>query len=339
MLLAAGFVAAMPTLAHAQWYVGADAGAVALQDFKAQGSGIADKTKTDWGYALMGEAGYAFGQLRLEGELSYRDTGVSKVAGTKGSGDITALSPMVNVMYDFLPESKWHPFVGAGIGAAYMDAGTVKTAAANVYKGNDWAFAYQGIAGLAYDLDTNWQVKTQYRYFNTTDYNLTASPGGQSLSTDYHSHAIMVGFTYKFGAAPAPAPIPVAAPAPAPAAAPAPVPVKPAQVQKNFIVFFDFDKADITPEAAKIIQQAAAADKATGATRIDLTGHTDKAGSDKYNVALSLKRANAVKAQLARLGIPSNEVVVVGKGKSEPLVPTSDGVREPQNRRVEIVLP
>jgi outer membrane protein OmpA-like peptidoglycan-associated protein len=69
-----------------------------------------------------------------------------------------------------------------------------------------------------------------------------------------------------------------------------------------------------------------------------VTGHADRSGSDAYNMALSLRRANAVKDQLVREGIAANQIVVVGRGESQPLVPTADGVREPQNRRVEIVL-
>ena len=81
-----------------------------------------------------------------------------------------------------------------------------------------------------------------------------------------------------------------------------------------------------------------AAAKAGNKTRIGVTGHTDRAGSDAYNMALSLRRANAVKDQLVREGIPAAGITVVGRGESQPLVPTADGVREPQNRRVEIVL-
>jgi len=73
-------------------------------------------------------------------------------------------------------------------------------------------------------------------------------------------------------------------------------------------------------------------------TRIGVTGHADRSGSDAYNMALSLRRANAVKDQLVREGIPASAITVVGRGESQPLVQTADGVREPQNRRVEIVL-
>ncbi|MBI3444972.1 MAG: OmpA family protein [Magnetospirillum sp.] len=340
-LLAAAIVAGIPALtpvaAQAQWYVGVDAGGQFLQDSKNSGSGVSGlKSSYDAGWLAQGEVGYAFGPWRVEGELSYRSSGVSKVGSANGSGDTSALAPMINGVYEFLPESKWHPFVGLGLGGAYVDNGTVKQNGANAYSGSDWQFAYQGFAGVGYDLTNNVELKAQYRYFSTLDYDTKASSNNTKLTSEYHDHTIMIGMVYKFGgpaAAPAPAPKPVAAPAPAPA--PKAVP----QVQKNFIVFFDFDKAQITPEAARVISQASAAAKSSGVTTIDLTGHTDLAGSAKYNQALSQKRGDAVKAQLVQMGIPASQIVVVAKGKSSPMVQTPDGVREPQNRRVEIVLP
>jgi outer membrane protein OmpA-like peptidoglycan-associated protein len=73
-------------------------------------------------------------------------------------------------------------------------------------------------------------------------------------------------------------------------------------------------------------------------TRIEVNGYTDRSGSDQYNQGLSVRRANAVAAELLRRGVPRNEIATRGFGESNPLVPTADGVREPQNRRVEIIL-
>ena len=84
--------------------------------------------------------------------------------------------------------------------------------------------------------------------------------------------------------------------------------------------------------------EAAQAAKAGNKTRLELTGHTDRSGSDQYNLALSLRRGEAVKQALIAQGIPANAISIIGRGESQPLVPTADGVREPQNRRVEIVL-
>jgi len=337
--IAAAAFAALPTLAQAQWYVGVDAGATYLEDSKNSGGSTNFKSSSDLGWLTQGEVGYAFGPWKVEGELGYRSNGIDKVGGVNGSGGTTAFSQMVNGIYEFLPQSSWHPFVGAGIGGALVDDGTVKRNGTNAYKGSDYQFAYQGFAGVGYDITPAVELKAQYRYFSTLDYDTKAVSNNQKLSSQYADHGILIGVSYKFGvapaAAPAPAPTPVAAMAQTPAPAPKAIPAAP----KNFIVFFDFDKAQVTPEAARIIQQAAAQSKTAGATRIDLTGHTDRAGSDKYNMALSIKRGNAVKDQLVKLGIPAEQIVVVGKGESVPMVATPDGVREPQNRRVEIVLP
>jgi len=147
-----------------------------------------------------------------------------------------------------------------------------------------------------------------------------------SDSTDYVMHGPFVRLTATFG------PAVMAAVAPPPAPPPAMVP------KKNFLVFFDFDRSNITADAQKVITEAAAAAKAGNVSRIQLTGHTDRSGSDQYNMALSLRRGEAVKQALIRLGIPAASIAVIGRGESQPLVPTADGVREPQNRRVEILL-
>jgi hypothetical protein len=106
----------------------------------------------------------------------------------------------------------------------------------------------------------------------------------------------------------------------------------------SFMVFFDWDRSDLSQQAQNTIGQAANAFKQTGAARVVATGHADRSGPENYNMALSLRRANAVKDALVRNGVPAGAIQVVGKGESQPLVPTADGVREPQNRRVEIVV-
>jgi outer membrane protein OmpA-like peptidoglycan-associated protein len=103
-----------------------------------------------------------------------------------------------------------------------------------------------------------------------------------------------------------------------------------------FMVFFDWDKSDITPQAAAILDNAAAAYQQTGQAQVVLAGHADRSGPDAYNMGLSQRRADAVKAYLAGHGIPDGVMTTQAFGESRPLVETADGVREPQNRRVEI---
>ncbi|RYH04994.1 MAG: OmpA family protein, partial [Alphaproteobacteria bacterium] len=96
------------------------------------------------------------------------------------------------------------------------------------------------------------------------------------------------------------------------------------------------DKSDITAEAASILDNAANAYATTGQARVQLAGHADKSGGDQYNVGLSQRRADAVKTYLTGKGVPDAAIATEAFGESKPLVDTADGVREPQNRRVEI---
>jgi len=104
------------------------------------------------------------------------------------------------------------------------------------------------------------------------------------------------------------------------------------------MVFFDWDRSNLSAQAQSTIQQAAQAYKSRGSARVTATGHTDTSGSEAYNMALSLRRANTVKDALVQNGVPAQSISVVGRGEASPLVATGDGVREPQNRRVEIVM-
>ena len=119
---------------------------------------------------------------------------------------------------------------------------------------------------------------------------------------------------------------------------PPPPPPPVAAAPTSYMVFFDWDRSNLSQQAVQTIGQAAAAYKARGSARITATGHTDTSGPESYNMALSLRRANAVKDALVRDGVPATAISVVGKGETNLLVPTGDGVREPQNRRVEIII-
>jgi iron complex outermembrane receptor protein len=117
-----------------------------------------------------------------------------------------------------------------------------------------------------------------------------------------------------------------------------PPPVQaPMAAPKSYLVFFDFNKSDLTPQALNIVNQAAANAGPAKVTKLEVTGHTDTVGSDAYNMRLSRRRAESVAAQLEKDGIPASEIEIIAKGKRDLLVPTADGVKEPQNRRVQIV--
>ena len=155
---------------------------------------------------------------------------------------------------------------------------------------------------------------------------------GHTLHMRLSDDVAKIGLLIKFGG-PAPLPPPVAAAPPPPPPAPAPPPP-----QRQFVVYFNFDKSDLTPEGSKVVSDAAAAYKQTGSARIAVTGYTDLAGTQKYNLGLSKRRADTVRAALVRQGVPDGAIAEAWRGKQNPAVPTPDGVREPRNRRVEIML-
>jgi len=123
------------------------------------------------------------------------------------------------------------------------------------------------------------------------------------------------------------------APAPAMAAVPPPAPMTPVR----YVVYFPFNSADLSDEAMKIIDEAAAM-AAKDKLDLSVTGHADRAGTEDYNMDLSLKRAGAVQAFLGTKDIGGDKISVGGRGEAEPAVATADGVTEPANRRVEIIL-
>ena len=119
----------------------------------------------------------------------------------------------------------------------------------------------------------------------------------------------------------------------------APAPAQPAAVQpETYVVYFDFDKSNIKPEAAQILDRALADAKQGGTPSISVTGHADRAGSEDYNLGLSLRRSDAVREYLINGGVTADQITVSGRGEAEPAVPTADGVQEPRNRRVEIIV-
>jgi outer membrane protein OmpA-like peptidoglycan-associated protein len=315
------------------WYLGGEGGWTMLPDESFSGSASGTYKYND-GFNIGLRGGYMMGPWRFEGEFSYRRNSLSTTTQTAPvSGTITtggqrqAYAEMFNVLYDFDLGWALTPHLGGGIGVAEQSQDGALLGAAKGVHNTDTEFAYQGIAGVRWMASPAVAVDLDYRYFATMDPTFSGDAAGSSIKSSYGTHNVLASVTMLFGAPPPPPPAPVAAPAPPPAAA------------KVFIVFFDWDKDTITPEGMAIVQQAADAYKAGAAVQIQVTGYTDRSGSPGYNQRLSERRANNVAKALAGLGVPPNQMAVSGRGENDNRVPTAPGVREPQNRRVEIVFP
>ena len=317
-LLAVAALALVPMASQAQTlqYPGFFAGLEAGGNYVFQ-SGIAtpfgqSTLYPSIGYSFGGMIGYDFVGPRVALEGLYNNSKATISGGAASYGATKdEIAAMANLYYDFNAGGVIVPYIGAGAGIAF-----VKESALGA-QDNTTAFAYQGIIGVGYNIDSQFRVNLEGRYFGTS------TPTLQGQGFQNNNLIAMLQLQMKFGA-----PAEAAAPPPAPASPQAP----------SFMVFFDWDRSDLSAQALATIRQAVGSYKTKGSARITATGHTDKSGPDDYNMALSLRRANTVKDVLVREGVPATAISVIGKGESQPLVQTADGVREPQNRRVEIVI-
>jgi len=197
--------------------------------------------------------------------------------------------------------------------------------------GGDKVLSYKSTAefrtgiGVAYEFDNGWRAGADIHHISNAGLD-KKNPGVEI--------AALTLAVPLFGKPSSNAQAPVSS-APAvylPAAAPPPQPLP-----LNYLVFFDFNKSDLTADAQKIVKSAADNAAKSQPTKLTVTGHTDTVGSDAYNMRLSRRRAVSVQKELVRDGVPAGEIAIFAKGKKDLLVPTADGVKEPQNRRVQIV--
>jgi OmpA-OmpF porin, OOP family len=304
------------------WYTNFEAGWVHLNDTGLPGvAGLQSlEYQSGWG-ALIG-FGHSFdNNLRLELEGGYRNNDLDERNNLPAiDGEFTEYTAMINMVYDAPIASRWLLNLGAGAG---VDIGRFDDHLGR--EDTDTQLAVQGILGLTHRLSAHWDVAVTYRYLWTEDMEYTI--GGVRSDFEVTKHNVMLGFRYGYDDPPPPPPPPAAEPPPA-----APPP------PKQFIVFFGFNKCNITAEADAVLSEAAAAAKSSGSASVQIVGHTDTVGSAAYNQKLSECRADAAKANLVGKGVAEGSISTSGKGESELMVQTGDGVKEPQNRRATVNL-
>ena len=347
------------------WYVGVEGGAMIVEDINFDIGTTPDAGKVDHyaGWDVDATVGYDFGGFRAEAEVGYREAGITgwsstlrtPVYNTNGTtlgtlapglynyagGKSSALSFMVNGMLDFGDDDSLSGFVGGGVGVARVSEELSLSTRGATIDDSDTVFAWQAIAGVRAPLTDSIDVTLKYRFFNADNVRLV-DVAGRGYEGRFRSHSILGGLTFNFGG-PAPLvenPTPTPHPKPNPEWTPTPTPTPTAPplvcTPGPYIVFFDWDKSDITPEAAGILDNAISNYQQCGNASVMLAGHADRSGSASYNVGLSQRRADGVKAYLTARGIPGGVIGTEAFGESQPRVATADGVRELQNRRVEV---
>jgi outer membrane protein OmpA-like peptidoglycan-associated protein/outer membrane protein W len=282
---------------------------------------------------FMVGAGHAFpNNWRVDLDVVDRYADGGAINDANGSTDIQNVTVMLNGIYDINREGRFNPYVGVGVGASRSDVGISTTFGGPPLnaEASDTSFAYQGLAGIGVRLSERLTADFEYRYVDLGDVD-----GTGFAFEDMESHDLLIGLRYALTAAPRAA---APAPAPAPPTAPAAAPAGPACDNVDFIVYFEFDASALTDQAAQTVAAAAQQAGACQITRVSVIGHTDRSGADAYNVQLSDRRARAVREELIRRGVPASTIAVEGRGESAPAVATPDGVREPLNRRSEVVI-
>lgn len=257
---------------------------------------------------------------------------------TDATGNVQAWSLMANALRDFHVSDQMEMYVGGGFGLVRLGYRSLTTGGLQVIKDYDTSVAGQAIVGLNRHLTDNTSLDLSYRYFFASRSDVSM-PKNRTGSPSYRAHSLMATLRYTFGES-------TSTPAPRTVMEPRTreetkcVTIEPPVVVNPdpFLVLFNFDSAVLTPEAKTIIANAVEAFNEFGMASISVVGHTDSAGAATYNQELAAKRAMAVKTELANLGLSMDTVSTSSKGESEPLVATGDNVREPQNRRAEIVL-
>lgn len=368
--LMAATILALPMVAEAQpitgLYVGAGAGYNWMQPEKTNALTTPVTRGEGWlnsngGAVALGSIGYGLGNgFRVEIEGDYRNHDFNSLngiipgpSGMSASGSEQDFAVMANALYDIdlrssLGISFLVPYVGIGVGYDRTSLDSVHFSGGGqnfAFSGSTGSFAVQGILGASFPVPVvpGLAFTAEYRYFALPDSRVfsgtatfapgAVSPGSPAMTEPASArlqsavtHSLLLGVRYAFNVAPPPAP-----PAPMPVAAPAPA------LSRTYLVFFDWDRADLTDRARQIIKEAADASTRVNYTQIKVDGYTDLSGSAAYNQRLSVRRAESVAAELVRDGVPRTAIGVQGFGESNPLVTTAQGVREPQNRRVEIV--
>jgi len=179
--------------AVADIYYSGNMGIVSVSDADLDNGTDTGEMSFDDGFAATGAVGASLGNhARLELELGYRKNNLDKfsVAGygtVNGSGDLRTISLMGNVYYDFLKDSVVRPFVGAGLGAANIEADIDR-----LDSEDDNVFAYQLAAGGTIAVREHLNIDIQYRYFGTQD------PDFSGVKAEYHTHNIFIGLRLQF---------------------------------------------------------------------------------------------------------------------------------------------
>jgi outer membrane protein OmpA-like peptidoglycan-associated protein len=324
------------------WYGAVEGGANWVQDFEMEqyvtpgGVTSTGTLSEDMGWAAFATLGYSYtNRWRFEFEGGVRRNQLHELTPTGGvaalaDGNLDEYTLMANGIYDIALGSGMQLSIGGGVGADY--ARLSSPALTPAFRGDDVGLAFQAFAGLSVPVASWLDMTMNYRFLyvpslNLEDPDVVAPSVAHADLKDVKKHTLTLGF--RFGGR---GEAPVQVVSSAPPAAPEP------SVARHYIVFFGFNKCNITQNADAVLSEAANAAQQLGTVSIQISGHTDTVGSVAANQKLSECRANAAKKNLVGKGISPSSITAIGYGETRLMVQTEDAVKEPQNRRAAIDL-
>ena len=322
------------------------------------------------GQGFRTEVEFARRQQDVTAIIGQSPSGAGTYAGFPSNdslGDITVQTLTVNSYKEFplVDDSSISAYLGIGAGVAQLrgdfDNYDVALATPSTGVGSatfnkifiddiQYTAAYQAMAGMTFDFTDNMELDVRYRYLQTGDYEFEGVVNDAAtgdLASNYIAHEVLAGLRWSFGGA---APIVPVTPQPQykdcpdgsrvmvtascpPIVAPTADPIT---VVDPLVVYFDYDKSNLTAAARDLIRASAMEALEGDLMAVNVEGHTDTSGSSAYNQALSARRANVVRDALISNGISGSLITVDALGESRPEVMTGDGVKEPLNRRTEV---
>lgn len=147
------------------------------------------------GFALGGIVGFDLGSgLRAEGELTFRYSPLDEFSSGPGisiDGGINSLSLMGNAFYDFDTGSEFTPYIGGGLGVAFMSS-DISLFGGSLIADEDTVFAYQLGAGVGYEVSPTLTITADYRFF-ATENPVFADFAGDNIEFEYMNHSILIG--------------------------------------------------------------------------------------------------------------------------------------------------
>jgi outer membrane protein len=284
--------------------------------------------------------------------LTYPQSQTVTVSGT-AIGTFKHLPPVLTAKYDFLPDHDFQPYVGAGVNVTIISDVNLAVPGVGELKLNSTSVGPALQTGFDYKLRDHWYLNADVKWFKLgSDVDLA---GGTRVSTVHIDPFLFgIGIGYRFGgheqvalaAPPAPAP----APPPPPAVAAAPPAPPPCQAPAGFkvdencriieqsvivrAVDFEFNLSQLTVPAQQTLDEVARALLTQPELNVEIQGHTDSIGSVAYNLNLSQRRAEAVKAYLIGKGVSASVLTAKGYGKAKPIASNDNAEGRAQNRRV-----